>query len=131
MRVSALKLPLQDYAVFGSGPLLAHGLVEHIGDIDLLARGAAWTKASALGEVEVAQGGDKVVRLAGGTDIFDGWLELDKDAVIDRAALLDGLPYAGLRDVLAFKLKLSRPKDAEHIRLLEAYLADRYLPYNT
>lgn len=121
-RVSAVKLPPQDYAIFGSGPLLAHGLVTHIGDIDILARGSAWLRATKLGRVETAPSGDRVVRLAADIDIFDGWLGMAEDAVIDRAVLIDGLPYADLRDVLAFKKKLSRPKDEEHIRVLEGHL---------
>lgn len=117
-----MELPPQDYAIFGSGPLLAHGLVEHVGDIDILARGAAWLRATTLGSAEVAPDGDKIIRLEDGVDVFDGWLDLDKDAVIDRAVLIDGLPYADLRDVLAFKRKLNRPKDKEHVRRLEGYL---------
>ena len=119
--MSALALPAQDYVVFGSGPLLAHGLVTHVGDIDILARGAAWTRVTTLGLVEKAPDGDHVVGLANGVDIFDGWLGMDADAIIDRAVRLDGLPYADLRDVLVFKQKLGRPKDEEHIRRLEGY----------
>ena len=120
--MSTLQLPPQDYAVFGSGPLLAHGLVEHVGDVDLLARGSAWTKATTLGSLETAPDGDHVVRLADGIDVFDGWLDMDRDAIIDRAVKLGGLPYASLHDVLAFKRKLNRPKDVEHVRRLENYL---------
>lgn len=118
----ALELPPQDYAVFGSAPLLAHGLVEGVNDVDLLARGSAWTRAASLGEVETAPDGDMVIRLANGVEIFDGWLGVDKDALIDRTVLIDELPYADLRDVLAFKRILGRPKDKEHVRILEAYL---------
>ncbi len=121
-RVSALCLPPQDYAVFGSGPLLAHGLVEHVGDVDLLARGAAWLKATTLGSLETAPDGDRIIRLADGVDVFDGWLDMDTDAIIDRAVLINGLPFASLHDVLAFKRKLNRPKDVEHVRRLEGYL---------
>ena len=75
-----------------------------------------------LGSLETAPGGDRVIHLADDTDVFDGWLDMDKDAIIDRAVKLDGLPYASLHDVLAFKRKLNRPKDVEHVRRLENYL---------
>ena len=41
-RLRALELPAEDYAVFGSGPLAVRGLIEHIGDLDVVARGPAW-----------------------------------------------------------------------------------------
>ena len=57
-------------------------------------------------------------------EIFGGWLGWDIDAIIEDAELVDGLPFARLEDVLAFKRAHGRPKDLEHARLLEAYLRD-------
>ena len=120
-RVESLKLPPRDYTVFGSGPLLAHGLVTSVNDVDILARGAAWERAKELERAQRAPGGDAVVRLRG-VEIFSGWLGFDVDAIVEGAELVNGLPFARLADVRAFKKKLGRPKDVEHIRLIEAYL---------
>ena len=120
-RVESLALPSPDYAVFGSGPLLAHGLVASVNDVNILARGAARERAKDLGTPQRAPGGDERVRLED-TEIFNGWLGLDVDAVIDGAELTNGLPFARLTDVVAFKKRLNRPKDEAHLRLLESYL---------
>lgn len=122
-KLRALELPAQHYAVFGSGPLAVRGLIEHISDLDVVARGPAWRKAAALGAVGVASGGDRVVRLEGGTiEIFDGWLGWDADAIIDGAETIEGLPFARLEEVQAFKLHHGRPKDLEHAQLIGEHL---------
>ena len=106
------------YAVFGSGPLLAHGLIEFVNDVDVPACGTAWEAApgaASSGEME-----DAVVRLGGGeVEIFGGWLGMDADEIIDGAETVWGLPFARLEDVLAFKRLLGRPKDREHARLVK------------
>ncbi len=115
---------MDDFVIFGSGPLLAHGLIETVADIDLVARGLAWQKARGLGALEAAPDGDGVVRL-GDLDIFGGWLGMDVDALIGRAERRYGLPWADLQDVRTFKEKLRRPKDDLHLRLLQDHLDDR------
>lgn len=114
----ALGLPAEDYAVFGSAPLLAHGLISEVGDIDLLATGAAWRRAQTLGAPVTARRGDRVVRLGPDLEIFYGWLGLDAEAIIRRAELMDGLPVAHLSDVAAYKRLLDRPKDRLHLHLI-------------
>jgi hypothetical protein len=121
-RVLALRLPPEDLLIHGSGPLLAHGLIQTVNDVDIVAAGAAWAKAQDLGPVERAPGGDPVVRL-GDVDVFGGWLGEPASELLTRREWVDGLPVASLPDVLAFKRRLNRPKDAAHIRLLEAHLA--------
>ena len=122
-RLRAVGLPEGDYAVFGSGPLAARGLIREIGDLDVVARGAAWERAKALGPSSFAPGGDPVVRLGGGDiEVFGGWLGWDVDALIDRAEVVGELSFARLEDVLAFKLSYGRPKDLAHARLIEEHL---------
>ncbi len=119
----ALGLPAEDYAIFGSAPLLAHGLIAEVGDIDIVATRSAWQLAQKLGSPAPAPGGDRVVHLAPDIDIYDGWLGLDAEAIIRRAELLDGLPVAHLSDVAAYKRLLDRPKDRLHLKLIEAHFA--------
>lgn len=122
LNVKGLGLPTSDYVLFGSLPLLAHGLTNHVNDIDILARGSAWQHAQTLSKAELAPMGEWRVNLTD-IEIYNAWLGMDVEAIIDRAVVINGLPYADLSDVLAFKQKLNRPKDAEHIRLLELFLA--------
>lgn len=117
-KVRELRLSASDYAVFGSGPMLAHGLIEKADDIDILARDEAWKAAKSLGKVRMGTH-DPFVRLGGGIEIFNGWMRMDADEIIDNAAFIEGVPFARLEDVLVFKRSLGREKDLEHIRLIE------------
>jgi len=51
-QLRSLELPVAHHVLFGSGPLLARGWIDDAGDIDVVARGAAWARAQELGEVE-------------------------------------------------------------------------------
>lgn len=122
-----LELPPQDYAVFGSAPLLARGLIQEIEDIDIVARGSAWARAQSLGQVldlghvHRAPQGDSVIYL-GQVDIYDGWLGMDRDQLIDTAETFYGFPFVRLEHVLTYKQKLQRPKDLPHLQLLQTHL---------
>ena len=121
--VKALKLPGEDFALFGSAPLLARGLVDEINDVDIVARKRAWQKAVQLGTVEGGSRGDRVVRL-GEVEIFDGWYGLfDIPTLIETAETFEGIPFVKLEHVLTFKKHLNRPKDQAHIERLKTYLA--------
>jgi hypothetical protein len=120
-RVQKLELPAKDYVLFGSLPLLAHGLTQNVNDIDILARASAWEHAQTLAKAELAPMGEWRVSLED-LEIYNAWLGMDVDAIINRAVLIKGLPYTDLQDVLEFKQKLNRPKDAEHIKRIQAYL---------
>ncbi len=116
-RVKALGLPERGWFVHGSSVLVLHGLLEHAGDIDIVATGDAWMHALTLGTVERASS-DRVVRLQGDIELFDGWMGESLSGLLRRTVQVSGVPCAALEDVLAFKERLSRPKDEAHIRLL-------------
>ena len=126
--VRAPNLPAGDYAVFGSAPLLAHGLTEGVGDVDLLAVRAAWEQVCLGRPPARAPGGDEVVRLAPGVEVYNGWLGLEVAGIVRRAEVMDGLPVAHLDDVAAYKRLLDRPKDRVHLELPGAYLRHRLAP---
>lgn len=125
-KLLSLDLPGQDYAVFGSGPLYAHGLIDDLSDIDVIARGKAWQKAKSLGEaVDTSFGKESLVRL------FDGKIEIsncwgpgekDIDEPIESADIIDGVRFVNLETTLKWKKIYARDKDQKHIKLLEEYL---------
>jgi hypothetical protein len=125
--VRALGLPAGNFVLFGSAPLLVRGIVPPTGDVDVLARGPAWEAARALGPtVRLPHYGVDVVRLLDGRiDIGTVWGigNVDVDDLIDSAEDIDGLPFAGLAHVRAYKELAGRPKDREHLRLLDAWEA--------
>jgi hypothetical protein len=125
--VRALGLPAGNFMLFGSAPLLVRGIVPPTGDVDVLARGPAWEAARALGPtVRLPHYGVDVVRLLDGRiEIGTVWGigNVDVDDLIDSAEDIDGLPFAGLAHVRAYKELAGRPKDREHLRLLDAWEA--------
>jgi hypothetical protein len=118
----ALDLDRNDFVIFGSAPLLAHGLRQSIGDLDIVARGTAWRRASEFGDPAVGMiSGDPAVHLCGGRiQVSQKWIstDWDTDDLIDRAEIIQGLRFAPLADVLAYKRILMRPKDIADILAL-------------
>jgi hypothetical protein len=118
----ALDLPVGDYAVLGSGPLIVRGIIEAANDVDVVSCGPAWERACALGEmVHLPEHGIDVASfLDGAITVGTSWAygEVDIDEVIDTAEIIDGLPFARLEYVVEYKRAAGRPKDIEHLRLL-------------
>jgi hypothetical protein len=121
------RLPVADYVVTGSGPLLAHGLKKNINDIDLLARGRAWERAARLGTVRRSKSGiGRWISLSGGQiEVFDHWVGglFDVDAMIDEAEFVEGVPFMSLRETLRWKRSLGRAKDQRDVALIERHLS--------
>jgi len=118
-RLLELELPPEDFAVFGSGPLMARGWRESR-DLDIVARGAAWEKAKKVGvQGFTADGAVKYV--VGPIEIFDSWApgQWDVNGLIDGAEMIDGVRFASLADVIKWKQLMGRPKDLEDIKLIE------------
>lgn len=127
--VRALGLPAGHFVLFGSGPLLVRGIVPPTGDLDVLVRGPAWEVARTLGRTVRLPAYDvEVVRLLQGRiEIGTVWGigEVDVDHLIDSAEVIGGLPFAGLAHVRAYKELAGRPKDRQHLRLLDAWESSR------
>ena len=118
-RLLELELPPDDFAVFGSGPLMARGWRESR-DLDIVARGAAWEKAKNVGvESFTADGAVKYV--VGPIEIFDSWApgQWDVNELINSAEVIDGVRFASLENVIKWKRLMGRPKDLEDIKLIE------------
>lgn len=120
-----LALNPDDFVVHGSGPMLAHGLRD-IEELDVIARGSAWRKAIRLGTPTVGTiSGAPMYEFAGGLiHVSRHWFlpPADNDQGVDRlietSQLLDGLRFAPLAAVLAYKQQLNRAKDVEDIKRL-------------
>lgn len=48
-RLTQLDLEWDDFVIFGSGPLFAHGIRRNIHDLDVVARGSAWHRVCEQG----------------------------------------------------------------------------------
>ncbi|MFV0128319.1 hypothetical protein ACLGI4_11455 [Streptomyces sp. HMX112] len=125
-KLLALGLPAADYVIAGSGPLLAHGLRDTIGDLDIVARGAAWRRVLGWADpVPAPSGHGRMVLLCGGgIEVFDRWLPGTRgpDEMIDGAEWVRGIPFCPLREVLMWKELYDREKDREDVRLIREHL---------
>ena len=115
-------MPKGHFAVFGSGPLIARGIISASNDLDVLCRGPAWTQVKTIKKVEYLKEYDlEIVTLADGQLTFGtrwGIGSFDTDVLIDTAELLDDLPFVQLEHVVAYKRLSDRPKDREHLRAM-------------
>jgi hypothetical protein len=122
----SLELPPEDFVIFGSGPLLAHGIKDNVPDLDVLARGEAWRKATEFETPEPAPSGiGKVIRPFGDNiEIFDDWMPKgwDVNELIDKADVIEGIRFIPLKTVLEWKEFVHRPKDEDDIALLRKHL---------
>lgn len=122
----AMSLDADQFVVFGSAPLLAHGLRAQVRDLDIVARGAVMQWAQERGTLGVGtHSGDPVWQHLGGRIQFStGWISdrWDVGELIENAEVIDGLRFACLRDVLSYKQELRRPKDLVDIRAIQTHL---------
>jgi hypothetical protein len=104
--VKSLNLPVGDFAIFGSGPLIVRGIIPASNDLDIICRGQAWERVKAIGELEYLSKYDvTVVTMCGGRLTFGTkWAigEFDIDELIDGAEEIDGLPFVRLEHVTNF-----------------------------
>jgi hypothetical protein len=124
--VEDLGLNRDDFVIFGSAPLLAHGLRPRIRDLDVVARGETWQRALERGvPIRGYLNDAPMASFWGGRIEFSrGWISdsWHADTIIDNAETIEGLPYARLTDVLTYKQTLRRHKDIRDIDAIIAFL---------
>ncbi len=120
-RLRSLRLAPGEYAVFGSGPIAVRKLLAEVNDLDVIVRGDTWQRVKDLGTI-VLKDDDETVDLGNGLTFGRSWGygACDIDELIDEAEVIEGLAFARLAAVIDFKRIAGRPKDIEHLRLLEA-----------
>ncbi|MFI7610079.1 hypothetical protein ACIBP6_02440 [Nonomuraea terrae] len=120
--LARLGLPAGDYVVCGSAALYVRGMRARMGDLDVLARGAAWQKVLTLGTPQPALSGHglRVVHPSVAIEFVDRWTPgWPTDDLIDNADVIDGIPFMRLGDVLAWKEAARRPKDLPDIAAVQ------------
>lgn len=124
-KLNSLDLSEDDYAVFGSGPMFAHGIKDLGHDLDIIVRGEAWRQACLNSYPQNAIWGGLVVKLFDGQiEIFDSWAPGDWDIndLIDTSELIDAIRFVTLENVMKWKRLMGREKDQIHIKMIEDYL---------
>ena len=125
-KLLSLNLPREDFAIAGSGPMYARGLIDELGDVDVIARGKAWEIAVEHGRpVPAPYSTVEVVKLFDeNVEILDGWFPeiWSVDDLVDNAELIDGVRFVPLEVVRRTKEKMGRSKDMGHIAIIDKYL---------
>jgi hypothetical protein len=122
----SLNLNPDDFAFIGSALLLARGWIEDSGDIDVVARGSAWTAAVEKGKATELPDNPRVHKVS----LFDGTVEIldeyipeicSRDKMIDEAEIICGLRFVQLEIIIKVKQHLSRPKDLKHLEIISEH----------
>jgi hypothetical protein len=116
--LARLKLPKEEYAIFGSGPLAIRGIRDN-NDLDLIVTDYLWKKLS----VQYLTKGKKII--LPNVEICKDWLPWIEDTkpLIDDSEIIDGFPFVKLKYVLEWKLKSEKPKDKQDVKLIYDYLS--------
>ncbi len=125
-KVRSLHFPLGSYVVFGSGPLAVRGLRESE-DIDILITADLYSQLKATGEwKEKVFDSGKPYLVKNEFEVmiewvFPGYIP-DTEKLIREADIFDGIPFAKLTEVRAWKQAFGREKDWVDIKLIDDFL---------
>ena len=115
---------MQDYAVFGSGPLAVRKIIPTCNDLDVLCRRDTWAAVNQIGAAEFLPAyGVTVISLFDGAITFGtkwGIGDFDVDELIDTAEVIEALPFVRLKHVVSYKTIRSSAKDLLHLEALNA-----------
>ncbi|MEU1875767.1 hypothetical protein ABZ470_00520 [Streptosporangium sp. NPDC020072] len=121
--LTGLRLPHGSYVICGSAALYVRGLRAHLGDLDVLATGSAWSIAATLGAPRPTPSGHGQVihHPHAAIEFVDRWTPgWSTDRLIATADTIDGLPFMRLSCLLAWKQAARRPKDLPDIAAVSA-----------
>lgn len=126
----AFQLPIDQYAITGSGPLGIRNL-KAIGDIDIIVTPKLWTTLAEKYGVIDENGVRKIVFPGGVIEAFgdDSFYAAPADpqaptttSRIKNSEIIDGLPFDSIKNVLYYKRKDAREKDLKDILLIEKWM---------
>jgi hypothetical protein len=114
-----LKLPPEQFAVFGSGPLAIRGLRE-ANDLDIIVTKKLWNKL--IEKYNPTEKGNEII--ISNISIFQDWKPWfsEIETLIKGADIIDEIRYVKLDKVMKWKQNLNREKDQKDIQLIKKYL---------
>lgn len=123
----ALNLPDGEYAIYGSGPMAVRG-IKSTEDLDVIVTEPLYQELKGKYPEDFAM--DTIKRIKIGEIEFYPACAWDPkmsglEGAIERAELIDGLRFVLLEDLVRWKKEMARPKDFEHIKMIEHYLTQQ------
>lgn len=128
--IKALNLPLNQYAITGSGALGIRNL-RAIGDIDIIVTSELWNILEKKHGVITENNIKKIVFPDGIIEALgEQSYSAEKNAPtiserIANAEVIEGLPFEMLEHVLYYKRKMGREKDKQDIKIIEVLINER------
>jgi hypothetical protein len=126
--VKKLNLPMEEYVVVGSGPMVARE-IRDFKDIDILVSEKLYDELIKSGweivEVEGVGGKFKVLKkdiFEVNTTLWHGDYKPDNKNLINQAEIICGVPFLQIEELIKFKTALGREKDLKDIELINNYL---------
>jgi predicted transcriptional regulator YdeE len=131
--IKALNLPIDQYAITGSGALGIRNL-RAIGDIDIIVTPELWNileKDYAIideNNVKKIVFPDGIVEALGEHSFYAEKKDRNAPTIKDRIAnaeVIEGLPFESLEHVLYYKHKMGREKDKHDIEIIETLINNK------
>lgn len=127
-RIKQFDLPLGEYAVFGSALLEVWG-IRKAKDLDIIATPELFEKLKQDGTWKDDSGEGYELLTKGEADVTTvqekpthGDYLPDRVKLIKEAAIINGLPFVRIEEVIACKRAYNRSKDWEDIKNIENYI---------
>ena len=121
--VKKLNLPVDQYAVVGSGVMSAHGIRPHH-DVDLIVTKNLFEvlKNNRWQSVPNRNSILKKDNYEVDADYKYGEYQPNHEELIRNAEIIESVPFISLSELIKFKKALGRDKDKKDIELIEQYL---------
>jgi len=118
--LKALNLPVDKFAIFGSGPMAVRGIRE-TNDLDIIVKPDLWEELK--GRYPLNPEKFSSIQI-GNIEVYNHWGVWFKDIIklIDEADIIDGFRYVKLQRVLEWKKAYNREKDQKDVELINNYL---------
>jgi hypothetical protein len=122
--VTNLNLPKDSYVVVGGGTMVALGILGWGNDVDICVTPEVFDHYKALGwNVEEWQ--DISMLKHEVYDVGTRFGEWTVEDLLPDAIYIQDIPFLSLEKLLLWKQQMGRPKDLQHIKLINEYLASR------
>ena len=114
-----IKLPRNQYAIFGSGPLAIRN-IRKSKDIDIIVKKKLWNKL--IKKYKVRNGKIKI----GNVEIFKDWLGFKNvNKLIADVDIFKNIRFVKLKYVISWKKKRNKEKDKRDIKLINKYIKNK------
>jgi len=129
-KVKALQLPQGEYIVFGSCPLAVAGLRE-ANDVDMLVSKKLLKELEQRCWQQITKASDDKPFTHDVFEAHDAWdfdgYSRTLEQLLATADIVDGIPFASLAEVRAWKEASGRPKDLKDIELIDTHTSIKTL----